>query len=327
MAYSSSMSPAIPPVLLTPAEAAAWRRARPAGPRSVTVVTGTFEILQPGNLAALLRAAALGGDLVTIVEDDGASPSQAARGTPVYTLSDRMACLCFLKKIAAVCPGRPADIAPLLQALAPYTWLGRPLPGDGAIPKTAARLAAGIDELPLLPDCRTGDIAAAAREGRVPIALPPAFPSPDPAAGPVTPPAATVNGCFDVLHIGHFRFLARAAALAGAPLCLLINSDASIRRYKGPGRPVFPQAFRRAALLALRAVADAQPFDEDEPLARLANLKPPLHIKGGSREPGRVRREEELLAQWGGRVAFCPLEEGYSTSAYLARVAKGAAGP
>ncbi len=318
------MFPASPPVLLTPAEAAAWRRARPKDPRAVTVVTGIFEILQPGNLAALRRASASGAAVVAIVEENGAAPSQAARGAPVYTLSDRTACLGFLKDVAALCPGRPADIAPLLQALGPYTWVGRPLPGDGVIPRTAERLAAGIEELPLLPGCRTGDILAAARDGRVPIALPPAFPIPSP--GAAAPVLATVNGCFDVLHIGHFRFLAQAAALAGAPLCLLINSDASIRRYKGTGRPVFPFAFRRTALLAMQAVADVRAFDEDEPLATLSELQPPLHIKGGSREPDRVRREEELLAQWGGRVAFCPLVEGYSTSSYLDRATKGTGG-
>jgi bifunctional ADP-heptose synthase (sugar kinase/adenylyltransferase) len=82
---------------------------------------------------------------------------------------------------------------------------------------------------------------------------------------------------------------------------------------------VFPFAFRRAALLALRSVAEVHAFDEDEPLALLARLQPPLHIKGGSRDPARVRHEEELLARWGGKVAFCPLVDGYSTSDYLAQ--------
>jgi rfaE bifunctional protein nucleotidyltransferase chain/domain len=308
----------MPTLLNTPAEAAAWRRGLPAAPGAVTVVAGTFEILQPGNLAALNLASAPGTALVVVVEDDGAAPSQAARGGSAYPLADRLAFASFLRHPAALAPGRPAEAEALLRALAPYTWAGCPLPGDGPAALAAARLSAHKKELPFLPGCRTADIQAAARDGRTPVAVPAPFAdeaAPLP-AGP--PPAATVNGCFDILHIGHLRFLDQAARLAG-PVTLLINSDASIRRYKGPTRPVFPFAFRRAALLALRSVAEVYAFDEDEPLALLARLKPPLHIKGGSREPERVRHEEELLARWGGRVAFCPLVDGYSTSAYLTR--------
>jgi rfaE bifunctional protein nucleotidyltransferase chain/domain len=304
--------------LSDPAAAAAWRRQFPAHAGAVVVVAGTFEILQPGNLAALRRAAALGGALVAVVEDDGAAPSQAARGGSVYTLPDRLACVSLLKPVAAVAPGRPAEARALFESLAPFTWVGRPLPGDGPIPETAARLAADTVAVPFLPGCRTADIGAAARDGKTPVPLPPLFAESGPVPGTGPAPAATVNGCFDVLHTGHYRFLREAAALAG-PVTLLINSDASIRRYKGAARPVFPYPFRRAALLAMRAVAEVYPFDEDEPLALLAVLKPALHIKGGSREPARVKHEEDLLQSWGGRVAFCPLVEGFSTSAYLAQ--------
>jgi rfaE bifunctional protein nucleotidyltransferase chain/domain len=305
-------------VLNTPAEAAAWRRRRPSDPARVTVLTGTFEILQPGNLQALRQAAGPGTDLVVVVEDDGTAPSQAARGGTLYPLADRLAALTFFRQPAAVAAGRSADAPALFTALAPYTWAGCPLPGDGPVTETAIRLAAHKNAIPFLPGCRTADIQAAAREGRTPVPLPPPFAAePDPPTDGARP-AATVNGCFDVLHIGHFQFLDQAARLAG-PVTLLINSDASIRRYKGAGRPVFPFAFRRAALLTLKAVAAVHAFDEDEPLALLARLKPPLHIKGGSREPDRVRHEEDLLGQWGGRVAFCPLVDGYSTSAYLGK--------
>ena len=303
-----------------PAAAGAWRRGIPANAGAVVVITGTFDILQPGNLAALQQAAARGGSLVIVAEDAGAAPSQAARGGPAYSLSDRLACLSLLKHVAAVIPGRPAEAPALFQALAPFTWVGCPLPGDGPVSETAARLAENTNPLTFLPGCRTADIGAAIRQGTTPITLPSLADEtslPIPGRGPA--PNATVNGCFDVLHLGHYRFLSQAAALAG-PVTLLINSDASIRRYKGADRPVFPFPFRRAALLAMRSVATVYPFDEDEPLALLAMLKPPLHIKGGSREPERVRHEEALLKSWGGRVAFCPLEEGYSTSAYLDQI-------
>ena len=312
------MSDEIPIALTGPVDTAAWRRRLPAG-GPVTVISGTFDILQPGNLAALRQASALGGALVVVVEDDNAAPSQAARGGAVYGLSDRLACASFISRTVAIVPGRPAEAGALFDALSPYTWVGRPLSGDGLVSQAAARLAARIAEPPLLPGFRTNDISFAIRDGLTPISLPSLYSEPAPMPGSRPPPAATVNGCFDVLHVGHYRFLDRAAALAGAPVTLLINSDASIRRYKGAGRPVFPFPFRRAALLAMRAVAEVYAFDEDEPLALLAILKPLLHIKGGTREPDRVRHEEDLLRQWGGRVAFCPLVEGYSTSAYLAQ--------
>jgi rfaE bifunctional protein nucleotidyltransferase chain/domain len=304
-------------MLNTPDEAAAWRRLRPSSPGSVTVLTGTFEILQPGNLEALRQAAGPATELVVVAEDDGAAPSQADRGGTVYPLADRLAALAFLRQPAALAPGRVREAPALFKALAPYTWAGCPLPGDGPVAEMARRGASMEKELPFLSGCRTADIQAASREGRTPVALPPAF-APRPTPPPDSRPAATVNGCFDILHIGHLRFLDQAARLAG-PVTLLINSDASILRYKGPGRPVFPFTFRRAALLALRSAAEVHAFDEDEPLALLARLQPPLHIKGGSRDPARVRHEEELLARWGGKVAFCPLVDGYSTSDYLAQ--------
>lgn len=313
------MPPDLPTLLESPADAAAWRSRLPPIPEAVTVVVGTFEILQPGNLEALGQAVATGGRVVVVVEDNGAAPSQAERGGGVYPLPDRLACITFLKKVAAAAPGRTAGAHELFRALAPFTWVGCPFPDDGPVAAEALRAASLKKELPRLSGCRTSEIGTACREGRTPLSLPPLYPADAPGPEGCPRPAATVNGCFDVLHIGHFRFLDQAATYAG-PVTLLVNSDVSIRRYKGAGRPVFPFPFRRQALLALRAVAAVCPFDEDEPLGLLAALKPPLHIKGGSREPDRVRREEDLLRQWGGRVDFCPLVQGYSTSAYLAQI-------
>ncbi len=306
-------------LLESPADAAAWRSRLPPIPEAVVVVTGTFEILQPGNLEALRQAMAIGSRVVVVVEEDGAVPSQAARGGGIYPLPDRLACVTFLKKVAAAIPGRTLEAPALFRALSPFTWVGCPFPDDGPVAAAALRAAALKKELPVLPGCRTSEIGTASRDGRTPIPVPsPSYKNaPRPEGAPA--PAATVNGCFDVLHIGHFRFLDQAAALAG-PVTLLVNSDASIRRYKGAGRPVFPFPFRREALLALRAVAEVYPFEEDEPLALLAVLKPPLHIKGGTREPDRVRHEEDLLRQWGGKVEFCSLVQGYSTSAYLSQI-------
>ncbi|MFO7535781.1 MAG: adenylyltransferase/cytidyltransferase family protein [Kiritimatiellia bacterium] len=311
------MPPSLSPQLHTPAEAAAWRRSLSPTPEAVTIVTGTFEILHPGNLSALREAALLPGKLAVVADADGAAPSQAARGGAVYPLADRLACLQFLKPVAAVLPGRPNEADALFHALSPFAWVGCPFADDGPVAGAAIRLAARRIEIPLLPGFRTAQIGEAVRNDRTPLALPAGFLPPPVAAR--DRPAATVNGCFDVLHLGHYHFLAAASELAG-PLTLLINSDESIRRYKGASRPIFPFPFRRAALLAMKAVAEVYAFEEDEPLTLLARLKPPLHIKGGSREPDRVRREEELLRQWGGRVEFCPLLEGYSTTGYLGRI-------
>jgi D-beta-D-heptose 7-phosphate kinase/D-beta-D-heptose 1-phosphate adenosyltransferase len=141
----------------------------------------------------------------------------------------------------------------------------------------------------------------------------------------VPPVRVTVNGCFDILHIGHLRFLAAARAMGGA-LTVLINDDASVARYKGPTRPVFPEGFRSAALKALVSVDDVVMFAEDEPLAAIAAVKPDIHVKGGSFEPERVRHERELVARWGGRLVGTPLEEGFSTSSYIQKVLKSGAG-
>lgn len=132
----------------------------------------------------------------------------------------------------------------------------------------------------------------------------------------------TVNGCFDILHIGHLRFLTRARSM-GDSLTVLLNDDDSVSRYKGPTRPVFPLAFRRMALLACEMVDEVIPFSGDEPLDVMRSLRPALHVKGGSFQESRVRSERELVESWGGRLECTPLEEGFSTSNYIMNVMEG----
>ncbi|MCG2659839.1 MAG: adenylyltransferase/cytidyltransferase family protein, partial [Kiritimatiellae bacterium] len=126
-------------------------------------------------------------------------------------------------------------------------------------------------------------------------------------------PLVTVNGCFDMLHLGHVCLLAQARNL-GARLLVLVNDDDSVRTYKGAGRPVFPIRFRLHALNALDAVAKAYPFAGDNPLPLLATIRPDIHVKGGSFEETRVREERRLVESWGGRLEIIPLVEGFSTS-------------
>ena len=104
----------------------------------------------------------------------------------------------------------------------------------------------------------------------------------------------TTNGSFDLLHIGHIRFLERASKLGDA-LIVLLNSDASIRKLKGPTRPILPQRIRAEMMAALRSVSYVTVFDNDNPLALLRRIKPDVHAKGGSWKPERIAAEKKLV--------------------------------
>jgi D-beta-D-heptose 7-phosphate kinase / D-beta-D-heptose 1-phosphate adenosyltransferase len=126
------------------------------------------------------------------------------------------------------------------------------------------------------------------------------------------------NGCFDLLHAGHLELLGRAARL-GDVLVLAINSDASVRRLKGPDRPLVAQA-ERAALLAALAYVDAVTiFDEDTPLETLQAVRPDVLVKGGDYEPAQVVGRE-LVEAGGGRVEIVPLMPDRSTSSLVERI-------
>jgi D-glycero-beta-D-manno-heptose 1-phosphate adenylyltransferase len=128
------------------------------------------------------------------------------------------------------------------------------------------------------------------------------------------------NGCFDLLHPGHIRSLEQARAL-GDVLVVAINSDPSVRRLKGSGRPVIPQQERAEILAALAAVDAVVIFDEPTPQQLIARLLPDVLVKGGDWGPGEVVGRAEVEAA-GGRVVSIPLEPGYSTTAILERLRK-----
>ncbi|AMV25174.1 Bifunctional protein HldE [Gemmata sp. SH-PL17] len=129
------------------------------------------------------------------------------------------------------------------------------------------------------------------------------------------------NGCFDLLHAGHARSL-RAARALGDALVVGVNSDASVRRLKGPGRPVVPEAERAELVAALGCVDAVVVFGEDTPEACLERLRPAVHCKGADYAPpgGRPVPEAALVEGYGGRVAFLPLVEGLSTTALVRRI-------
>jgi rfaE bifunctional protein nucleotidyltransferase chain/domain len=119
------------------------------------------------------------------------------------------------------------------------------------------------------------------------------------------------NGCYDLLHPGHIRLLEQARTL-GDILVLALNTDASVRRYKGPNRPLLNEEERVEMALALEAVDAVTLFDEDTPRELIAELLPDVLIKGADWAHFIAGREEVEAA--GGVVRALALEPGYSTS-------------
>jgi D-beta-D-heptose 7-phosphate kinase / D-beta-D-heptose 1-phosphate adenosyltransferase len=120
------------------------------------------------------------------------------------------------------------------------------------------------------------------------------------------------GGCFDLLHRGHISLLNQARALGDA-LVVCLNSDASVRRAKGAGRPVVPQQDRAQVLNALAAVDAVAIFDEKTPAALLARLQPDVWVKGDD-YADRILPEAEVVERNGGSVVLLPVVPGYSTS-------------
>ncbi|HVW70109.1 MAG TPA: D-glycero-beta-D-manno-heptose 1-phosphate adenylyltransferase [Steroidobacteraceae bacterium] len=130
------------------------------------------------------------------------------------------------------------------------------------------------------------------------------------------------NGCYDLLHAGHLSLLHQAAKL-GDVLVLAINSDASVRRLKGPERPLVPQDDRAAVLAALGCVDAVTIFDEDTPLETIREVRPHVLVKGGDYRLDQVVGREFMEAT-GGRVALVPLLPEKSTTALVERIRSGA---
>ena len=126
------------------------------------------------------------------------------------------------------------------------------------------------------------------------------------------------NGCFDLLHPGHVRYLAAARAL-GDLLVVGLNSDASVRRLKGPGRPILRLGERAEVLAALAAVDHLVVFEEDTPHALIATLGPDVLVKGADWAPDAIAGRDEVLAR-GGAVERIDLVPGVSTSELIRRI-------
>ena len=125
------------------------------------------------------------------------------------------------------------------------------------------------------------------------------------------------NGCYDLLHPGHIRLLEQARSL-GDVLILALNSDASVRRAKGPSRPLLDEGERSQMAMALEAVDAVTLFDEDTPRELIAEVLPDVLIKGADWSHFVAGREEVEAA--GGQVMTLPLEPGFSTTNIVERI-------
>jgi D-beta-D-heptose 7-phosphate kinase / D-beta-D-heptose 1-phosphate adenosyltransferase len=128
------------------------------------------------------------------------------------------------------------------------------------------------------------------------------------------------GGCFDLLHAGHVATLGAARAL-GDCLIVCLNSDDSVRRLKGPGRPLVGLADRVAVLEALGCVDVVVPFDERTPEAVLRRLRPDVFAKGGDYALAELP-EAALLESWGGQAVILPYLEGRSTTQLMKEVVR-----
>ena len=126
------------------------------------------------------------------------------------------------------------------------------------------------------------------------------------------------NGCFDILHVGHVRYLRQARALGGA-LLVAVNSDRSVRALKGAGRPLMSEGERAELLAALASVDFVTVFDDESPRALIAYLLPDVLAKGGDYALEEIHGREEVEAA-GGRVVSLPFVEGASTTSIIERI-------
>ena len=152
----------------------------------------------------------------------------------------------------------------------------------------------------LIPNERITEFAAALREGGARVVF--------------------TNGCFDILHAGHVRYLTAARAL-GDILILGLNSDASVRRLKGETRPVNSEADRAEVVGALASVDYVVIFGEDTAEELIAKVQPAVYAKGGDYTLETLP-EARIVEGYGGEVAFIPLVEGKSTTVMIAKMGR-----
>jgi len=130
------------------------------------------------------------------------------------------------------------------------------------------------------------------------------------------------NGAFDLLHVGHVRYL-EAARQEGDWLAVGVNSDASVQRMKGSSRPILPESERAEIVAALGAVDAVVIFEEDSPAALLAALRPEVHAKGTDYSAESVP-ERGIVAAYGGRTAIVGDSKGHATTDVVEKIRRSA---
>jgi rfaE bifunctional protein nucleotidyltransferase chain/domain len=133
----------------------------------------------------------------------------------------------------------------------------------------------------------------------------------------------TTNGCFDILHVGHLRYL-QAARVLGDLLIVALNSDASVRRLKGPERPIMGQEDRAELLAGLACVDYVVIFDEDTPQAMLEAIRPDIHVKG-AQYTEETLPEAQALKALGTRIEFVGMVAGRSSTNVIDKIKQAAA--
>ena len=131
----------------------------------------------------------------------------------------------------------------------------------------------------------------------------------------------TTNGCFDILHVGHVRYLEETKKF-GDVLIVALNSDKSVKSIKGEGRPINNELDRAEILCALRSVDYVVLFDEKSPADLLAEIKPDVHTKGADYTMETLP-EAKIITENGGRVEFIKFVEGKSTTSTIEKINSG----
>jgi D-glycero-beta-D-manno-heptose 1-phosphate adenylyltransferase len=134
------------------------------------------------------------------------------------------------------------------------------------------------------------------------------------------------NGCFDLLHVGHVRYLQAARALGDA-LAVAINGDASVRLLKGEGRPLNTESDRAEMVAALECVDYAVLFPEVRVTRLIEKVRPSIYVKGGDYTPASLHPEERAaLEKVGAEIRILPFEPGHSTLGLIERIKKNPSG-
>jgi rfaE bifunctional protein nucleotidyltransferase chain/domain/rfaE bifunctional protein kinase chain/domain len=269
-----------------------------------------------------------GASLVTPNDAEAMARAVAHRGTTMAAVATRARALVQRWNaggVAVTLGARGALLVrpsgPPLAVPAPVVEGGDPCGAGDCFAGAALRaLAAGA----ILPEAIEVAVAAASAfvgaggatgAGRPPATAEAASPDPERRAGDTI---VATGGCFDLLHAGHVATL-QAARRLGDRLVVLLNSDASVRRLKGPDRPIQSAADRARILAAVSAVDEVVIFDEDTPIRALEQLRPDIWVKGADYAVGDLP-ETEVLARWGGQALVVPYLDGRSTTRLVKEV-------